>query len=211
MQIQRIDKPTPVIIIDDFLPKDKAAECLEECIALERIFMPAAVLDAQSGSVVNEKMRKNEVVYLDSVFSANEKKSKIIQNVLRNGVFSPEAMKVWEEGNTGFELINRCTRSENVLSRYGNGDFYGFHRDWNATKANRLITVVYYCHTESGQFAGGNLLLRGTPENLSVAPKHNRLVAFNSGAYHSVEAVNLSSDKFSDGRFSVNMWLGFRS
>lgn len=184
---------------------------LGECIALEPIYRPAEVLGPQAGpSVVNNNVRKNEVVYLDTVFQKNEQKSKILQLVLKNGLFGDVARKVWADGNTGFELINQCTRGETVLSRYGHTDFYGFHRDYNFNRANRLITAVYYCNLEPEVFSGGALAFK-SDKPFSVQPKHNRLVVFNSGAYHAVEPVTLASNEFKDGRFSVNMWIGFQS
>lgn len=212
MNVQRMDVVTPVIVVDDFLPKEKAAEVLEETLYLQRMFNPATVLDQKLGSVLNEKVRRNETVYLDSIFGPTGGKSKIIKNLLKEGLWSEPAMKVWSEGNTGFEMINRCTRSENVLSRYGEGDFYDFHRDYNHTKQNRLITVVYYFHVEPAKFSGGNLLIKSNRGNGSVhaiEPINNRLVVFNSGAYHSVEATHTEDDKFESGRFSLNTWLGF--
>lgn len=210
-KVQREMSVTPVIIVDDFLSEEKAAAVLEECIGLKRIYIPAKVLDGKQSSILNEKFRKNTVVYLDNVFGEYHDRSSILKLVLREGIFSKEAMEVWREDNTGFEMLTRCTRSETVLSRYGEGDFYDYHRDYNFNKANRLITAVYYCNQEPAKFKGGKLILKVGEKLLPLEPKHNRLVVFNSGAYHAVEHTILDGDKFEDGRFSVNMWLGFQN
>lgn len=210
MKVEYIQNPTPVIVIDDFLSEEQATNVLGECIALRPVYRDAEVLDLKAGSRIDVKSRQNKVVYMDNVFKGNEKASHVLQDLVKAGIFSAEARKIWEAGNTGFEIINRVTRVETVLSRYGNNDFYGFHRDWNFTLANRLITAVYYCNLGAENFKGGRLLLKGDPE-VGIEPKHNRLVVFNSGAYHSVEKTEIQDDKFENGRFSVNIWMGFQS
>lgn len=210
MKVKHFQEPSPIILIDDFLPDDKAQEVLEECIALRPVYRPAEVLKDQNGGIIDHTVRKNEVVYLDNVFQGNRQRSKILQNVLQGGIWGPDSIKVWADKNTGFELMNRVTRWESVLSRYGDGDFYDYHQDWNFNKANRIITAVYYaCGNNS--MVGGNLLLKSGSEEIAVEPKNNRLVVFNSGLRHSVAKVFLPTNEFEKGRFSINIWLGFNT
>ena len=213
MKITVDDTVTPVMIVDDFLSEKMSAEILEECIGLQRVFRPATVLtyNTPSKTMHNTKIRKNEVVYIDNVFKDIEDRSKILDILIKKGIQGPIASKLWEQKHTSFEIINRCTRFETVLSRYGQTDFYDFHQDYNHFKPNRLITMVYYVNKTPQLFKGGNLILRGDVKNFEVEPKHNRLILFNSGAYHRVEKTELEDDKFENGRFSINMWVGFKT
>lgn len=211
MKVNYYTSPVSHLVVDDFLPEEDAAAVLHECIALEPVYREATVLDPKKGGVVKPEVRSNEVAYLDQLFQGNVKRSKIFEALMTDGhgIWSEEAMKIWEQ--FGFHVVSRCTRTETVLSRYGNGDFYDFHRDYNFTKANRLVTLIYYVAKQPVEFRGGELSLKGEPQ-AAVIPRHNRLLVFHSGAYHSVEKVILPEDaSFGDGRFSVNIWLGFNS
>jgi Rps23 Pro-64 3,4-dihydroxylase Tpa1-like proline 4-hydroxylase len=42
-----------------------------------------------------------------------------------------------------------------------------------------------------------------------VEPKHNRAIVFPSFMFHEVEKVEMRSDNWDDGRFSLNYWMGF--
>lgn len=201
---QKFENPQ-VWIVDNFLPEHEADAVYKECVALEPVYRDAEVLGAKVGeSRSDEKIRRNQVVYLDDVFRNNVKRCKIF-NLVRDGVYKQSAL--WSEGHTGFEMINYATRWETVLSRYGNGDFYDYHRDYNHAKANRLVTAIYYAN--NGKFTGGHLDVKGL--GMGIAPVHNRLVVFNSGAYHAVERTVIEDDSFANGRFSVNIWMGFQS
>lgn len=211
MKVERIFQPSPIIVVDDFLTDQKSQEVLEECISLRPVYRDAEVLKTPSGGAVDHAVRQNEVVYMDTVFQGNRHRSKILQNVLQSGIWGAEGMRVWGEGNSGFEVMNRVTRWETVLSRFGDGDFYDFHQDWNFNKSNRLITAVYYAAKEPSKFKGGRLTVKTGEESAYFLPRHNRLLVFNSGLKHSVEKVQLPGNVFEEGRFSINIWLGYNS
>jgi Rps23 Pro-64 3,4-dihydroxylase Tpa1-like proline 4-hydroxylase len=213
-----IAKPTfsaPLLVIDDFLPEDEAALCLQECIDLRPVYMPARVGQAAENRV-DRKIRQNEVVYLDSVFSSAPERSKILTLVKRQ-LASPECNRLWHQGYTIFDIINYANYQESVLSRYGKCDFYGFHQDTKQNRTSpaeihhRLVTVVYYMNTVPERFRGGALTLKQDASSVTVQPRHNRLVVFPSFVYHAVENVQLDeSEPFSAARFSLNLWIGFK-
>ena len=88
--------------------------------------------------------------------------------------------------------------------------FTGDQRDGS----DRLLSAVYYFHTEPKAFSGGALRFYPFPfvaedsdSNFDdVQPEQNTLVAFPSWALHEVLPVSCPSRRFSDSRFSVNCW-----
>jgi SM-20-related protein len=79
--------------------------------------------------------------------------------------------------------------------------------------SDRLISSVYYFHTEPKAFSGGALRLYsfvkpGAESSFTdIQPEQNSLVAFPSWELHEVRPVSCPSKRFSDCRFSVNLWL----
>ena len=79
--------------------------------------------------------------------------------------------------------------------------------------SDRILSAVYYFHSEPKGFSGGALRLFsfGTKEGdnnfVDVQPEQNILVAFPSWASHEVLPVRCPSNLFSDSRFNVNCWV----
>jgi hypothetical protein len=214
MQVNKLDFPAPLWVLDDFLSPENAARCLNECIELRRVYMPAYV-GAGTNNRIDTRIRQNDVVMLDSVFAAERKRSDILSLVdARVGELNP----LWHEGYTLFDTINYHTWTESVLSRYGRCNFYGRHQDTifdpqkkGETERRRLVTLVLYFNTEPEAFTGGDLNLYAGDKMATVKPKHNRAIVFPSFVFHNVNKVSLPDDApFSAGRFSLNRWMGFR-
>jgi predicted 2-oxoglutarate/Fe(II)-dependent dioxygenase YbiX len=214
MTVERPEFTAPLLIIDDFLSAEHAALCLQEAIDLRPVYMPASVGQADDNRI-DRKIRRNDVVYLDSVFSSAPERSKILTLVKRR-IDEPDCNRLWHQGYFLFDVINYGNWRESVLSRYGQCDFYGLHQDTKHNKTNpgelrnRLVTLVYYMNTEPERFTGGALTLQQDDGKITVTPKHNRAVVFPSFVYHKVENVQLNDEDFSAGRFSLNLWIGFR-
>lgn len=215
MIIERLDFPSPLLVLDEFLPPIDASACLRECIALEPVYMPAHV-GAGNAHRIDPTIRANDVVMLDSVFSTDRRRSKLL-TLIRQRVNSVECKALWHDGEWLFDIINFRTWDEAVLSRYGQCDFYGKHQDtvFNSSApgqiTRRIVTLVYYMNTEPEQFEGGALTLYKNGVDVTVTPKHNRAVVFPSFTLHRVGKVTLPPDApFSAGRFSLNNWMGFR-
>jgi hypothetical protein len=210
--IEKPSFPSPVIIIDDFLSSDAAAECLAEFIRLEPVYAPAMVGTGADAKQADEH-RQNEVVYLDDVFRTAPARSKIL-SAIKGRIWDDECLELWSAGRSLLEAINYATRHEAVGSRYGTGQFYAAHQDTKRNPGNqdiqhRIVTLVYYVHREPAAFTGGALTLIEAGERVTVQPKHNRAVIFPSITFHEVEPVSMESEKFEDGRFSLNYWMGF--
>ncbi|HWE51408.1 MAG TPA: 2OG-Fe(II) oxygenase [Bryobacteraceae bacterium] len=208
------DFPSPVLVIDEFLPPAAAWDVLGECLSLRPVYMPARVGQGQENRV-DDRLRRNDVVYLDSVFSPAPDRS-VILRTMKGAIWSQEAKQIWHAGDFVFDIVNYATHHETVLSRYGTCDFYGRHQDTKHDKTDpgsirhRLVTMVYYVNRTPEKFTGGALTLHKNQKSLTVDPAHNRLVVFPSFTFHEVEKVTLEDDAFENGRFSLNIWLGFK-
>ena len=213
LQLMNVFRPafrSPVLCIDDFLAEDDAQRLLQECIDLKKIYMPARVFDGPNATKIDPKYRKNEVVYLDDVFRSAPERSEIL-SIMKAKIWTDECRKLWHEGYYIFDIINYSTWQEAVISRYGNFDFYKRHQDTRRDHITyRLVTLVYYVNRIPEQFTGGSLILWEGDESLTIEPKHNRAVVFPSFTFHEVENVHMTSEKWEDGRFSLNYWMGFR-
>jgi len=107
-------------------------------------------------------------------------------------------------------------RREIQVSRYGEDQFYTWHKDDQGNN-NRQITLVYYVHAIPKRFSGGELFLSdGTvhkgklssgSKSTRIEPENDRLVIFGSKISHCVN-LTTSSGRFEDGRFSANIWIG---
>ncbi len=222
MKFFYLDFPKPILVIDEFLPTEAAAAVLQEAIDLKPIYKPATVINDKGNAEPNPSFRENDVVYIDEVFRDNDANSKIVCNLVNHGrvpfkdkptcgLWSPESRELWGKDSTIFDIINLSTRREIILSRYGNCDFYGMHRDANQNAANRLVTVVYYVNKEPEKFTGGDITFKHEDKEVSVKPMHNRAVVFQSNILHRVQKVRIDGDAFENGRFSLNIWLGFQN
>lgn len=215
MTITRPEFPSPILILDEFFSPEIAEECLQECIDLRPVYMPASV-GAGTQNRRDSKIRKNDVVMMDSVYAVAPERSKVL-SALTSRIGEGDCKALWHKGDYIFDIVNYATWRETVLSRYGKCDFYGRHQDtvYNVDRKSditrRLVTIVVYLNREPEEFSGGRLTLYKDGKELTVEPRHNRAVVFPSFTFHSVENVKLGDGApFGAGRFSINHWLGFK-
>lgn len=216
MKTHRMDFPAPLLVLDDFFSQEDAAACLQECIDLRPVYQPARV-GAGKDNRRDTKIRRNDVVMMDTVFSPDRTRS-VILSALDRRVQEQDCKDLWHAGYTLFDTVNYANWKETVLSRYGKCDFYGRHQDtiFNADERGRcerrrMVTIVVYLNTEPEAFTGGALSLYDSDVEVTITPQHNRAVVFPSFCWHSVGNVQLSDGSpFSAGRFSINHWLGFQ-
>lgn len=105
---------------------------------------------------------------------------------------------------------------ETELVAHGDGAFYRRHTDTQTARYNdvrqiRVLSGVYYFHTEPKAFSGGALRLFAIgPEpapHVDIEPLRNSLLVFPSWAPHEVRPVQCPSNNFMDSRFAINCWL----
>ena len=218
MIVERPSFPSPVLVIDDFLPQQEAEACFRECMDLRRLFRQSRV-GAGRDNRVDPGIRNNLVAYLDQLYGEARQQSDIL-SCLDRRISSEECKALWHKGDLIFDAINYSNRRETTLSRYGRtdgkGDFYGRHQDTIFDTQNpdsiraRLVTLCYYMNREPKAYSGGDIALFKCEETLTVTPKHNRAIVFPSFTHHEVRPTVTENDEFESGRFSVNCWMGFR-
>ena len=124
-------------------------------------------------------------------------------------------------GGAPFPLckLREINRWETQVSRYGDGDHYGWHLD-RIAEDDRVLSIAYYVSDDPPSFRGGELELSGglardgkliaAGEVVRVEPKRDRMVLFSARAVHRVCATKAPAD-FASGRFSVNVFCGIAS
>jgi len=93
------------------------------------------------------------------------------------------------------------------LTSHNDGEQFMIHKDKGTKETEgRMLTFVYYFHSLSKKFSGGELLF---PENgnISIEPVNNTIIFFNPTLSHKVLPVSCPSKEFKDGRFTVNGWI----
>lgn len=112
------------------------------------------------------------------------------------------------------------------INAYGDGAHFAPHIDIPLGQArkpmganpgeDRVITAIYYFHSEPKVFSGGALRLyrfgadpAAEMPDLSIEfePEQNSLLVFPSWAKHAVERVRCPTDRFADFRFAINCWF----
>jgi SM-20-related protein len=109
-----------------------------------------------------------------------------------------------------FGVDLRAMEVELTAQAYDKGTSFARHRDVDAGGPNwqRRLSGVYYLHSRPRRFAGGELVVydrRAHPH--AVAPDHDVAVFFPSTASHEVLPVTMTSDRFEDCRFGINIWI----
>jgi hypothetical protein len=95
------------------------------------------------------------------------------------------------------------------LTSHNDGEYYKWHTD-NGTRdtANRVITFVYYFHGQPKKFRGGQLIIyQPEKEPTVIEPENDSVVFFSSHTRHEVNTVACPSERFEDGRFTLNGWI----
>ena len=115
MNISRPQFRSPILCIDDFLTEEDAQRVLQECIDLKKIYTPAKIFDGPHATKIDQKYRRNEVVYLDDVFRSAPERSDILR-IIKKKIWTEECKKLWHDGDYIFDIINYSTWQECVLS-----------------------------------------------------------------------------------------------
>jgi hypothetical protein len=210
MDVSRLQFPTPILCIDNFLSESDAQSILQECIDLKKAYVPARIFDGPTSTKVDTTYRSNDVVYLDDIFRSCPDRSDIL-TILKRKIWTNDCREIWHDGYFIFDIINYATWHEVVISHYWADGFYEKHQDTRRDSITlRLVTLVYYVNRTPERFNGGALTVWHESEAIEIRPKHNRAVIFPSFALHQVTSVSMLSKEWEDGRFSINYWIGFK-
>jgi 2OG-Fe(II) oxygenase superfamily len=148
------------------------------------------------------------VVYLGDVFRGAPERSDIL-SIIKKKIWTEECRTLWHEGYFSTSSITRHgkkLRSRDMVMATFMEDTRTQETITSPVGWSRSFTNV---NRTPEQFTGGSLTLWESDQRLRVEPRHNRAVLFPSFTFHEVEPVHMNSEKWEDGRFSLNYWMGF--
>ena len=102
------------------------------------------------------------------------------------------------------------------FAAYGDGSLFKSHIDTavhKKTENPRVISAVYYFHSNPKRFEGGNLRIHTISigeekeKSTDISPDNNSFLAFPSFAPHEVRPVIAPGIDFKDWRFAINCWI----
>jgi len=189
----------PYLVLRDFLDEATIAGLIAHALAHEADFAPTKTGRGEKGGV------KPHVRVSTGTRDLGPFKP-ILKDKLRALV--PELiarLRVTPVDDPRFEL---------ELVAHNEGAFYKRHIDTQTASDHNLLRVlsgVYYFHTEPKAFSGGALRLYAIGGDnarfADIEPERNSLLVFPSWAPHEVMPISCPSGRFADSRFAVNCWV----
>jgi SM-20-related protein len=196
--------PTPFVRLFDFLPPDLHAEVL----TITRAALPgfaASQVDSGYAKGIDRSRRASSVLADVEAYKVHLQ-TRLAAAIVDHDV--PTTLGVSPSRLNRYDLQVTC---------HGDGDYFTAHTDTGeGGDSTRVVSFVYYFHTEPRGFSGGGLRLfdavvdarRHLPDSFTrIEPLNNSVVFFPSTAPHEVERVDVASRSMIDGRFSVNGWI----
>lgn len=188
------------IQIDNFLSPEEQAETFKIAFHNHDKFFPSGVANKE------ENTRKSSVLLVQNF---DEYYNKIRHKILQ---IRPQILA---QLNLPTFLVSWV---EMQMTAHNHGDYYYIHQDMDGEKiANRVLTYVYYFYEQPKAFYGGDLRIYPTYINgdgytigeqfVTVEPRHNSIIFFDSRMKHEVLPVFCPSGRFEDSRFTINGWI----
>ena len=221
--------PVPHVVIDGVFGEAGAALLLAELVSLHEHFVPAGIgLESEAAPF------RQHGVFAADAYAHEEEPTQDFAEVLRKRserlallgavdslVMNPVLREVMAGAPFPLCKLGDVNRWETQVSRYGDGDHYGWHIDRIDSDA-RVLSMAYYLCESPSSFEGGALELSGGlaldgkqvaqgaghgSEERCIEAVCDRLVIFSSRTVHRVRAIEAPAD-FGCGRFSVNIFCG---
>lgn len=220
MKIDVVSDPVRAIVIDNFFGRERNREILDHIVSIKDAFKEATVGSMGGGRVFKE-MRSNVVCYLDEAFAGRRQECPLLRYV-DAGFRTSFVQEIVGSAQGPFSDFSGTNYHETQVSRYGDsGQKYEWHVDRFGADRSRHITFVYYFYREPKSFQGGEIcfsdgvIFNGrlmNPQTAKVVefePVNDRAVIFSATTPHMVKPTT-SPPEFADGRFSANIWVGFK-
>ncbi len=191
----------PFLQIHDFLSDKLSKEILDYAEARQADFSPSTTSSGGGMAMVTNQRISMTLKDLAEFGPA------IRENILAIAPGIIEQLKI-----SPFEI----GEIELQLAAHGDGALFVTHIDTGVHEKSekpRIISLVYYLHTQPKQFSGGHLRMHTLPigeddvQPVDITPDHNSLIAFPSFAPHEVLPVVAPNVAFKDWRFAVNCWI----
>lgn len=189
MNIQLVEKSSlRYVLIDDFYDKEELRLVKEELVAFEPYGL-------QAEAVGGTELKSGSGLFLDSIFSRNRSKSKIL--TANRKLFCQEIYVEAIKLDASFGQLLNCNKDATLVNYYRNNEEYKPHRDKVALTAVTFFNI--------GLFTGGDF---NFPEyNELIQFKENRLVLFSSCVLHQALPIKADNDSC---RISITQFLQFQ-
>jgi len=206
-------EPFPHLAIYNFFTKSQNKLILDEAIKNKKKFTTSTI-----GKGTDKGYRNNIVAYYDEIYNKDRKKS-VLLSAIDLKFKNDEFRQILSTSPFPISDFIMCNFHETQVSRYGTDEKYKWHID-RFDNIKRHISLVYYFFKEPKRFKGGLLgltnspafdakLLDDEPRIKSIIPINNMALVFSSTSLHCVSPTTTFRD-FESGRFSVNVWIGFK-
>jgi Rps23 Pro-64 3,4-dihydroxylase Tpa1-like proline 4-hydroxylase len=193
------DKLPPYYIKDNFFGQALVSQLLEH-VSANKDHFSASTVGSNEGRI-DQEIRISSILY---DFGP-------LKNAVKAGfkAILPEALEKLRMQS--FELKG----TEREIVAHGNGAFYRRHIDTftgSSESSVRVLTAVYYFHSQPRKFQGGAIRLLPLRSNeddgiyLDVEPINDRLLLFPSWVPHEVRPIISNSGDFMGSRFAINCW-----
>ncbi|WP_180168290.1 2OG-Fe(II) oxygenase [Acinetobacter sp. YH01003] len=168
-------------MLDDAYSPEYQQQVLAECSQNLDQFREAAI---QNGVV--SKIRSDHILWIHENLSIAQQHTQTL-------------LTLAEQFNQAFYLGIREVEAH--FASYQAGSFYALHRDNPQQKNDRVISAVYYLHSEWQPDWGGQLRLQDKHDQWHIIePSPNRLAIFQSDLLHEVLPAKQQ-------RLSITAWL----
>jgi hypothetical protein len=192
--------PEPFVLLQDFLPEFRLDEMRAFAHAHRDRFAETPVL-LEGRNVVSRTARWCTSIFdtapLDAWFVP------MVQAAL------PQSLKRLDLGAQAL-TVRDCK-----IVQYGDGGFFGPHRDRGPGADTRVLGFVYYFYFPPKRFTGGGLAIydsdvrgRGvSATSTTIIPEQNQLLLLTSDCWHEVLPVRCPPDQWDAGRFTFSGWI----
>ena len=195
---------TPIALLDEFLVVEEWQGLMYYALTHAPQFHRSQVLNTTGASMLDTGYRRSSVL-----FDLGEFHGLFVQRLM---TFLPHIL--FRIGVPEFPV----SQVEVQLTASSDGEFFRAHTDNDSEGVGaRLVTFVYFFHTEPRAFSGGELRIFDTVHNAGraaatgayrlVQPLQNQLVCFPSGCLHEILPVVCPSGAFEHSRFTINGWF----
>jgi len=220
MDVEYVRNPIKHLVFRNIFTKKSNDNMVKEILSLEDKFECSST---GGNSKSNPSMRTNSVLFLDDVYINNRKKSFFLAEIDRLFGENQKFREILSSIEYPISEFIRTNVHETQVSRYGSdGQKYEWHVDRFSTPT-RVLSFVYYFWKEPKEWTGGQLQFTDSPiydgiaieeliegDNMkTISPENNMGVIFGGTTPHRVLPTH-SPEEFDKGRFSANIWVGFK-
>lgn len=180
-------------------------------------------LDAKEHAALLRFVAADEARFVDATVSTNDadyRRSKVLYDIPRfSQLFREKVGALAEQLVRDFAIAPfRIADIECQMTAHNDGNYFRRHNDnGSPDTATRAISYVYYFFNEPKAFSGGDFrLYHSRIENgayccgdhaADITPRNNSILFFPSYCQHEVLTVRCPTERFADGRFTVNGWI----